>query len=401
MAFDLSLESIKERKHKDGIFGIVYGLITLFVVGVTISHAPHASKVINDISGCPGNPSGNAMHQLRHAAPDLAPPLGDPSEDFFVEDLIHSLPYAGLMPIPCAIVIGVVWMFLLYKFALPIVYGTLILAGAILVGVGGMLFIESSNPAPLLLTAVGLLYWSFLWCWRSRIQLTAKLIEQAVVVSAAKPGIFGASAFLLVIKILSILLCFSTYALVAVAPVKVTPGTCQFDYKGWDEGPSSFDKVTYFVTTIYLYWSVNFFLCMRYYVISFTTGVWYFKSESLAAQEGGDMTKDIVKAPVLTGLRLGFTKSFSSVAFASLLVAICEYLRRMARQRGNLLACLISCCIQCILSYLEFFTRFALTFHALTGDHNDTRTMPRVSPRTQCSTYRHAHSAWRPLTGAH
>ena len=210
MAFDLSLESIKERKHKDGIFGIVYGLITLFVVGVTISHAPHASKVINDISGCPGNPSGNAMHQLRHAAPDLAPPLGDPSEDFFVEDLIHSLPYAGLMPIPCAIVIGVVWMFLLYKFALPIVYGTLILAGAILVGVGGMLFIESSNPAPLLLTAVGLLYWSFLWCWRSRIQLTAKLIEQAVVVSAAKPGIFGASAFLLVIKILSVLLCFST-----------------------------------------------------------------------------------------------------------------------------------------------------------------------------------------------
>ena len=157
MAFDLSLESIKERKHKDGIFGIVYGLITLFVVGVTISHAPHASKVINDISSCPGNPSGNAMHQLRDAAPDLAPPLGDPSEDFFVEDLIHSLPYAGLMPIPCAIVIGVVWMFLLYKFALPIVYGTLVLAGAILVGVGGMLFIESSNPAPLLLTAVGLL----------------------------------------------------------------------------------------------------------------------------------------------------------------------------------------------------------------------------------------------------
>jgi hypothetical protein len=50
---------------------------------------------------------------------------------------------------------------------------------------------------------------------------------------------------------------------------------------------------------------------------------------------------------------------------------VCESLKSAARREsrnGGLLGCLIACCITCILSYIEFLTRFALTFSALTGE---------------------------------
>merc|ERR1711968_332756 len=53
-------------------------------------------------------------------------------------------------------------------------------------------------------------------------------------------------------------------------------------------------------------------------------------------------------------------------------MAVCEWLRRAVqkeRRNGGLVGCLIACCIQCILAYVEFLTRFALTFHALSGQN--------------------------------
>ena len=40
----------------------------------------------------------------------------------------------------------------------------------------------------------------------------------------------------------------------------------------------------------------------------------------------------------------------------------------MRRKRCSLVAQLVACCLRCVLAYLEFFTRHALTLHALTGD---------------------------------
>lgn len=136
---------------------------------------------------------------------------------------------------------------------------------------------------------------------------------------------------------------------------------------------------------------------MRFFVVSFVTGVWYYNSDALAAQDsdgssssaaGMEMgkpttslavagasddsasTRRATSSPICTGLGLAFSKSFGSVAFASLILAICEYLRRLARKQNkcNLVGLLIYCCIMCILNYLEFLTRFALTFHALSGE---------------------------------
>ena len=115
-------------------------------------------------------------------------------------------------------------------------------------------------------------------------------------------------------------------------------------------------------------WSVEVFSAMRFYVVSFVTGVWYFKASGMAAQEGGSGT---VTNPVTTATKLAFTKSFGTICLTALIMFIIEQLRRLAKkqsQNNGLAGALIACCINCLVAYLEFITRFALTFHALTGD---------------------------------
>lgn len=109
---------------------------------------------------------------------------------------------------------------------------------------------------------------------------------------------------------------------------------------------------------------------MRFHVVSFTTGVWYYQTESLAAQEGSASAKSYTQAPVTTGLKLGFTKSFGTIAFASLILFLLDQLRQLERRcrRQGLCGCLIAACIKCIRVYFEFLTRFALTFHSLSGE---------------------------------
>ena len=37
---------------------------------------------------------------------------------------------------------------------------------------------------------------------------------------------------------------------------------------------------------IFFYWSVQLWLKMRFYVVTLTTGIWYYRTSSLASQEG-------------------------------------------------------------------------------------------------------------------
>ena len=149
----------------------------------------------------------------------------DPEDDDeTLEDVVGVLPTTLLVPTISAVVLGVVWMFLLYKFPLPMVYGTLILKGVIILGFGGWVYaVSDGNFGGIVMVGLGLLYFLLLWFWRNRIQLTAKLIQQAVVVSAVNPGIFAASGLLLVLKILTIMLSFAAYVLIAMGPVNPKP----------------------------------------------------------------------------------------------------------------------------------------------------------------------------------
>jgi len=262
------------------------------------------------------------------------------------------------------------------------VYATLVLKGAIMIGVGVYLYSQAkttcsavegnctSSLAPLLFIALGALYFAWLFCARSRIEMTAALIEQAVVVVSTHPAIFLASAVILIVMALLLIFALAAIVLLVASKLAVTTdpiaGGCQFEYTS-DSGSA----VMYFVLVAFLYWSVQLCMSLRYYIISLTTGIWYYQTESLAAQEGMVDSKQLTRAPVCTSFKMALSKGFGTIAFASLIVSICEMLKAMARREGRnggMIGLLVACCIQCILSYLEFVTRFALTFSALTGD---------------------------------
>ena len=68
---------------------------------------------------------------------------------------------------------------------------------------------------------------------------------------------------------------------------------CEFDWRA-----SNADEAMYLVVAVFLYWTVQFWLCVRFFVVSLVTGVWYYRTESLASQEGAVTEKRITKAPV-------------------------------------------------------------------------------------------------------
>lgn len=127
---------------------------------------------------------------------------------------------------------------------------------------------------------------------------------------------------------------------------------------------------------LFALWAYELFYTIRFATVSLATGIWFFEEGQAGSSEGGSEALHVPlkaqsrSAPVSTALGLACTKSFGSLCFAALIITTCEILKSMARRsaRGNWLGMLIACCIMCIINCIEFLTRFAITFHSLTGD---------------------------------
>lgn len=362
----LNVVNLGDRRPTDILFGVAYLVLLIATGAIAIYANSKAPDALSDLKQC-ANASATALDPTT---------TGNSSSPGLAADLVGSMGFQAV-PLVVALLLGIAWMTLLRFFAKPVVYATLILKGVIMIGVGAYLYRSvkascslttgdcSASMMPLILCVAGGLYFVVLFCMRHRIALTAHLIEQSVNVVAAHPSLFLASAGLFVVKVCVLGLCLAAYLLILGSELEPSPDG------GCDVRVSTGDRVMYGIVTVFLYWSVNLWLFVRFYVVSLTTGVWYYSNESLAAQEGGASGSKVSTAPVCTSLRLALSKSFGTIAFASLIVTICEYLKQLAqkeRRNGGLVGCLIACCITCILNYLEFLTRFALTFHALTGD---------------------------------
>jgi len=224
---------------------------------------------------------------------------------------------------------------------------------------------------PLLLVALGLLYFAWLFCARRRIALTARLLEQAVECLSAHPALFLISGGLLVAKTLVLLLSLAALLFLVLADVAVSPqgdGVCQYS---WVASDTYVPQLLYAFVALFTYWTFQFWLCARFFVVSLTTGIWYYENESLAAQEGSLGDKEHTRSPVCASLKAAFSTGFGTIAFSSLVISLCELLKRAARNEARnhgLVGLLIACCFSCVANCIEFLTRFALTYAALTGD---------------------------------
>jgi len=356
---------LDKRRPTDQCFGAFYVVVLAVTLCVSVYSAsnnnldalqnpPKACSTNDDTSNSGASSGTNVTEVLAEIYPQMS-----------------NLGFAVLF----SLIIGIIWMAALKSCAKPIVYATIVFKGVVLLAlIVWMVSIGAPQVMIIILMAFLAVYCLLIFCWRNKINLTACLIEQSVAVVQTHPQIFFAAAFLMVLGAVVYAACITGLVFLlasgswvqTVVEDSVTgrPTTeCQ-----WQISSSAYMGLL--LISFCALWSWELFMALRFYVVSLTSGVWYFSNASLSAQDGS-AASGRVRNPVMTATTLAFTKSFGSIALASLIMYICEQLRRMARQsaRNNgILGLVIACCIQCIIAYIEFLTRFALTFHALTGD---------------------------------
>ena len=87
-----------------------------------------------------------------------------------------------------------------------------------------------------------------------------------------------------------------------------------YNYDNHDHG-----ALPWMVVIITYYWSNELWNCVRYFVVAFTTGVWYFRNESLASQSGQVSAKHYTRQPVRTDAPRGATEPNRTSPFDLLL----------------------------------------------------------------------------------
>ena len=350
-------KSLLKRKSTDRAFGVAYVIVLLVTFGIAI------------VAGLKNNIDG----MLHDAQCGLQSSDVNVTDTFTANAIVAKVPELLVIPI-ISVLIGMAWMGAMRSCAKAMVYGTLIGQGLVLavLAVGSLVIFP---PLIFFFGTLFVMYLLLLFCARKTINLTATLIEQAASVVQVHPQIFLSSVLLMTLGAIVYGTC------IAAALLLITNGECvlsnstsvdpKYDPKSGPGGQWQLSNAAVaglsFVGFAML-WSVEVFSAMRFYVVSFVTGVWYFKASGMAAQEGGSGT---VTNPVTTATKLAFTKSFGTICLTGLIMYIVELLRRMAKEqarKNNLTSALIACCINCLVAYLEFITRFALTLHALTGD---------------------------------
>jgi hypothetical protein len=354
-------QSLSKRKSTDRAFGAAYVLVLLVTLAIAI--AAGGGSNIDGLKQC--NVNGTVNGTVK----------GTVTFTTDATDVLVVLPQLLVVPI-ISVLIGMAWMGAMRSCAKAMVYGTLIGQGLVL----AVLSVGSLVVFPPLIFFFGTLfvmYFLLLFCARKNINLTVTLIEQAASVVQFHPQIFVSSVLLMTLGAIVYGACIAAALLLFTNGECVLSNSTSVDPKynsnatsapgdQWQLSNAAIPGLSF--VGFALLWSVEVFSAMRFYVVSFVTGVWYFKASGMAAQRGGSGT---VTNPVTTATKLAFTKSFGTICLTGLIMYIVELLRRMAKkqsQNNGLTGVLIACCINCLVAYLEFITRFALTLHALTGD---------------------------------
>ena len=354
-------QSLSKRKSTDRAFGAAYVLVLLVTLAIAI--AAGGGSNIDGLKQC--NVNGTVNGTVK----------GTVAFTTDATDVLVVLPQLLVVPI-ISVLIGMAWMGAMRSCAKAMVYGTLIGQGLVL-AVLSVISLSFFWPLIFFFGTLFVMYFLLLFCARKNINLTVTLIEQAASVVQVHPQIFVSSVLLMTLGAIVYGACIAAALLLFTNGECVLSNSTSIDPKynpnatsapggQWQLSNAAIPGLSF--VGFALLWSVEVFSAMRFYVVSFVTGVWYFKASGMAAQRGGSGT---VTNPVTTATKLAFTKSFGTICLTGLIMYIVELLRRMAKkqsQNNGLTGVLIACCINCLVAYLEFITRFALTLHALTGD---------------------------------
>lgn len=157
--------------------------------------------------------------------------------------------------------------------------------------------------------------------------------------------------------------CNGGLAVVAYLIMTVAFAWCAFWMMGVANSIANSTGSIVFLLFISFYWTYGVLTNTVHVTTAGTVGTWWFVPVEANGCFSGGLRNSFVRAT---------TYSFGSICFGSLLVAVVQALRAMARNARNdedsaLLACLLECILACIQDIIEYFNKWAYVYVGLYG----------------------------------
>ena len=359
------------RSCNDPVFIVVY----LASLGAAVAAGIAAFEAANFDLAPPaelGCPEGAASGLL-----GAADPIGVASFESFLDAFKAKAPWLVPTVVGSSAGIGFLYLQALRVCAKPMVYVSLMIwpigmiAGAIAImtlpadSVGDMPTSARQITMAILLAMVAL-YLCVLCCCRARIALTIRTLRTAGEALTATSPVFITCLLLFVVWLaLAAPLC-------AVMVVSIFNGdwstvgdpVTACEYRLNNKGVAALALGGFMFV-----WSSLLFTEIRGFVVGGTIGHWYYHSN--------DATPPL-NWPSLTASKHAFSKSFGSLCFGSLILALIqvvlffiEMARNSARQSNNvglkIVLCIVECIVRCIYDLIRMFTGFVTVVCSISG----------------------------------
>lgn len=340
-----------EQKCNDVGFAIAFIWHLIAVTFVTVKYMPIMYSGLSQYNS--NNDNGGGDRQRRHLVEWASRWLEDGDEggegNISPEDLILLVAITGaatLLSSSITLIFMMNFASLLIKFAILFNIAT-----------GGLMAAAGFLGGNVALGALGLLVTVFTACYAkavwNRIPFAAtNLICAVTAVRANLGGLAVCSYFSLAVLFGWTLLWTSSFLSGMYVYLQCDGMECSED--------SSSGIVT-FLFFLSFYWTQQVIKNVVHVTVAGTVGTWWF-----SPHEANSCCSSAVRGSLFRAT----TYSFGSICFGSLIVAIIQALREMAREgrsRGDMLACCAECILGCLQGIAEYFNKWAYSFVGLYG----------------------------------
>jgi len=213
--------------------------------------------------------------------------------------------------------------------------------------------------------AAATVLWSLLLlCWRNRIELTARLLEQAAVCLAANPALVVMSLLLTALQLVFVLV-LGGIALLAAYSGNAEKQTIAHGQEVCGYGVGPLGEVTIGLASFVMLWLTFLLMEMRVYITSGATALWYFHVD--------DATFPMPKYRTVMASKWAVTTSLGSLAYASLVLTLVDILKRLVNsairdsKMNAIVKLVLMCIVNCINRVVQWLTRWATVVMAING----------------------------------
>jgi len=251
-----------------------------------------------------------------------------------------------------AIVLAIIWILLLKRFAHQIVWFTLIFTVVLFFSLAILALILFKDPLQSVGIAnavffgiCGLLQILLIFLWRKRIPFASALLSCVAEVTNIYPAT-------VVVSFVSL---FAQIGWISIWVYTVVGTQNALNNNG-----NNMSQIVTFILLVSFYWTTQVIGNTVHVTTAGTFATWYFLGGTNAMQDN----------PTLKSFKRATTSSFGSICLGSLLIAIIQAIRAMlqsSKRGSSFVGAIAACLLACIDQIVQFFNKYAFTQIAIYG----------------------------------